>query len=136
MVVVAGLAAVLLAACGDTAGDDPGPTEGPATSTPRPTPPTLPETPPVLPTLPPGASPPPTLPTPPTGELTLTGDVVSGVEPGCVLLDTGAGQFLLIGSAADDVQVGTTATVRGTVRADLATTCQQGTPLEVAEVIR
>jgi hypothetical protein len=61
--------------------------------------------------------------------------VVTGVEAGCLLLRTGTGDYLLLGEAADDLGAGQTVTVRGQIRPDLMTTCQQGTPFEVSEVI-
>lgn len=122
----AALAAVLLAGCADGSGDDgPSPSSPVTPAQPTPEPPgTVPVTPPL--------QPPPTV---RSGELTISGDVVSGVEPGCTLLDTGTGLYLLFGPAADELRTGTTATVRGEVRADMASTCQQGTPFEIIEVL-
>lgn len=128
----------LLAACAGQSGSETTPTGTPATGTPAPSP-TLPGSPPVLPTSPPAppVSPPVVTP-PPTGKpglVTLTGEVFAGVEMGCQLLATGSGDYLLIGSAAEPLRSGDTVTVRGYVRANLATTCQQGTPFEVTEVV-
>jgi hypothetical protein len=124
---VAALAAVLLAGCADDPGDD-APTPTPPAEVPDPTASSGP----TLPISPPGLQPPPTH---RTGELTLTGDVISGVEPNCTLLETDTGLYLLFGGALDELRVGTTATVRGEVQANMASTCQQGTPFEVFEVI-
>ncbi|HLU33459.1 MAG TPA: hypothetical protein VKZ74_05495 [Natronosporangium sp.] len=75
-------------------------------------------------------------PTAPRGsELTLTGDVVAGVEHGCKLLSTGEGDYLLFGSRSEELRYGTTVTVRGRLRPDIASICQQGTPFEVTEVL-
>jgi hypothetical protein len=135
------LAGALLTACADgTGGDQPGeprPTPSPSTPTLTPTPstPTLP----VLPTLPPTPTSPPTIQPQPTdrgGEVTLTGEVIEGVEAGCRLLRTSTGEYLLIGEAANQLRVGATVSVRGQVRTDVATICQQGTPFQVAEVLR
>jgi hypothetical protein len=126
-------AGVLLTGCaGDSGGDEPTPSpSSPATPSPS-----LP--PPVLPTLP-GSPPVPSLSPPSTGrsgELTLTGELVSGVEAGCLLLETDAGQYLLFGEAAQELSAGATVTITGRVRTDMMSTCQQGTPFEVTEVLR
>jgi hypothetical protein len=131
---VAALAAVLLAGCAGGSGDDD------AQSSPSATPPaTAPSPPATGPTEPPSTIPvsPPLRPpsTIRSGELTISGDIVAGVEPGCTLLDTGTALFLLFGPDIDELRTGTTATVRGEVRADMASTCQQGTPFEIIEVI-
>lgn len=119
---------MVMSACADGAGgSDPTPsppsgTESPAPGPSIPSPPGVPS---------PPAPPPPSVPT----GATLTGEVVTGVEAGCLLLRTGTGDYLLLGEAADDLGAGQTVTVRGQIRPDLMTTCQQGTPFEVSEVI-
>jgi hypothetical protein len=73
----------------------------------------------------------------PTGDLTLTGTVVEGVEANCLLLDSPAGSYLLLAQPGVDrslFRVGARITVRGRVGADIMTTCQQGTPFMVVEV--
>ena len=131
-VTLAAAAAAILLAAGCAAE----PTEPPPTGTP-----TLPglttPAPPGGPTLPPQipVSPPQLPPTDRGGEATITGEVAAGVEPGCVLLQTELGEFLLFGPAAEQVQMGSTATLRGMPRPDMATTCQQGVPFEVTEVV-
>ncbi|MPZ25075.1 MAG: hypothetical protein GEV12_01130 [Micromonosporaceae bacterium] len=136
------LAAALLGACGgESGGPEPSPsTEAPGTPTPpaSPSPPTT--APPTTEPVPPGQPPlsPPVVVPPPTdrpGQTTLSGQVYAGVEAGCRLLRTESGDYLLIGQAAESAQLGSTVTVRGQVRADMATTCQQGTPFEVSEVL-
>jgi hypothetical protein len=131
----AALAAVLLAGCAGGDGDDEAASAPPPTApvTPPPAPPaTGPVEPPsTIPVTPP-LRPPPTI---RSGELTISGDIVAGVEPGCKLLDTGTALYLLFGPEVDDLRTGGTATVRGEVRADMASTCQQGTPFEIIEVI-
>jgi hypothetical protein len=125
------LTGVLLAGCAGDAGDD---QQSPSPSTPAAPSPSLP--PPALPTLPsvpPPVSPPPTS---RTGEVTLTGEVVEGVEAGCLLLETTAGQYLLFGEPVEQLRGGAAVTVRGTVHPEMASTCQQGTPFEVTEVVR
>lgn len=122
------LAAVLLAACAGER-DEPPPPEATVTTSPTatPSPPGFP-----MPTLPPTPLPP----TPSrTAESTLTGEVGTGVEAGCILLHTELGDYLLLGEVAEDLPVGDTVTVRGQVRRDLSTICQQGTPFEVTEVL-
>ena len=132
--VAALVAGVLLAGCGGDAGDDE-PTPSP--SSPGPPSPSLPS--PVLPTLPPESPPVPPI-SPPstgrTGEVTLTGELVSGVEAGCLLLETDTGEYLLFGEPVEQLRTGGTVTVRGQVRNDMMSTCQQGTPFEVTEVLR
>lgn len=72
--------------------------------------------------------------TPGAGDVTVTGIVRTGVEAGCLLLDTDTEDYLLL--ADDDAQLrpGVTVQVRGTPKPGMATTCQQGVPLEVHEV--
>lgn len=81
------------------------------------------------------------LPTPtPSGKpsggasMEISGTVVQGVEMGCRLID----QYLLLpgpGINRDDLRIGATLTVRGQVRKDMMSTCQQGTPFEVTEIV-
>lgn len=125
------LLALALAGCTGGPGS-PSPTTGtpsPPTGTPSPTGPAE------IPSLP--ASPPPLLPseTPRGPELTLTGEVVEGVELNCRVLQTDTGEYLLIGEAARELPLGETVTVRGQPQPGLATTCQQGTPFQVTEVL-
>jgi hypothetical protein len=71
---------------------------------------------------------------PSPGEMTLTGQIVEGVEAGCRLLD----DYLLLpgpGISRDDIRAGLTVTVRGRVERGMMTTCQQGTPFIVTEVL-
>lgn len=73
----------------------------------------------------------------PAPETTITGQVVEGVEAGCLLLATSAGEYLLvipphIGRSA--VRAGARLVVRGRVEPDLVSYCQQGTPFVVSEV--
>jgi hypothetical protein len=70
-------------------------------------------------------------------EMTLSGQVVEGVEAGCLLLDTGDGEYLLVvpghvGRSA--VRAGARLVVRGRVEPGLVSYCQQGTPFLVSEV--
>ena len=132
---VAGLAAVamavLLAACADAPGEPeetPSPSP-PATPTVTPTPP--------MPTPAPPGTPVPPMPSPsPGAEQTITGLLIEGVEPGCVLLrtDTGA-EYLLLGEQVDELRLESTVTVRGYADPGAVTTCMQGVPFHVQEVV-
>jgi hypothetical protein len=110
------LLAGLLSACAGSDGDDAGagqgattaPTTSPATSGPVAT----------------------TEPAPPSGEVTVTGTVAEGVEPGCLLLDG----YLLVGGDRDKLRPGARVAVTGRVDRGLLSTCQQGVPLVVASV--
>lgn len=72
-------------------------------------------------------------PVPSRQELTLRGRVQAGVEPGCVVLVTETGLFLLLGADPRVVRAGAEVVVEGAVRPGQATTCQQGTPFAVRE---
>jgi hypothetical protein len=110
------LAGLLLAACGG-ADRDGGGAQGGAT--------TVPDDPPV-------AGPP-----PPTGEVTLVGTVMAGVEPNCLLLDAeNGGRYLLIGGRRAELRPGRRVAVTGRVDRNLLSTCQQGEPLVVASIER
>jgi hypothetical protein len=85
---------------------------------------------------PPVDNPPPptsTAPVPEAEEVTAEGVVRSGVEAGCLLLDTGTVDYLLLGGDRDVLRPDRSVRVRGTPRPDAVTTCQQGVPLEVRE---
>ncbi|HEY8471448.1 MAG TPA: hypothetical protein VIL37_02295 [Natronosporangium sp.] len=140
-VAIAALAAglLLLAGCGDdTPGDQPEPS--PTSPTPSESTTPSPSLPPTVPTTPPSGAPsvPPISPpsTDRPGEITISGELVSGVEPNCLLLSTGSGDYLLFGEPVADLRAGDSATLRGRVRSDMMSTCQQGTPFEVTEVLR
>ncbi|RIV39482.1 hypothetical protein [Micromonospora radicis] len=67
-----------------------------------------------------------------TSELTLTGRIEAGVEPGCLLLDG----YLLLGGPRDVLTAGATVTVTGRPAPGMLTTCQQGTPFQVSTAKR
>ncbi|MBX6357008.1 MAG: hypothetical protein IRZ05_14290 [Micromonosporaceae bacterium] len=70
-------------------------------------------------------------------EITITGRVFEGVEAGCLLLDTGAGDYLLVVPRHLDrsaVRAGARLVVRGRVEPGLVSYCQQGTPFLVSEI--
>jgi hypothetical protein len=114
LLLVAGL---LVAACAEPGRDDSGPGQGGATT---------------VPTTLPGMV---TGPTRPAGEVTVTGTVRKGVEPGCLLLDAGGGgSYLLVGGERAELQPGARVAVTGRVDRGLFSTCQQGEPLVVASI--
>jgi hypothetical protein len=81
------------------------------------------------------ADPPATTQAPPAGELTVTGTVIEGVEPGCLLLDAEGGQrYLLVGGDRAELRAGSRVAVTGRVERDLLSTCQQGEPLVVSAI--
>jgi Protein of unknown function (DUF5818) len=121
LAVLAGLllAGLLAAACAEPDGDDSGPAQGAATTAPT----TVPGDPPV------------TKPAKPVGEVTVTGTVQEGVEPGCLLLDADGGtRYLLVGGERAELAPGSRVAVTGRVDRDLLSTCQQGEPLVVASI--
>lgn len=66
--------------------------------------------------------------------ITVNGTVAEGVEAGCLTISDAQGTWTLVGATAD-LKPGDTVTLRGTVREDLATICQQGPVLWVDEVL-
>ena len=111
------LVGLLLAACAEPDGNDSG--AGGATTAPT----TLP------------GNPPATKPAQPPGEVTVTGTVVEGVEPGCLLLNAEDGhRYLLVGGDRAELQAGAKVSVTGRVDRGLLSTCQQGEPLVVASI--
>lgn len=63
-----------------------------------------------------------------------TGEVVAGVEPGCLLLDNGENRYLLLGSKDNQLTPGRRVTVAGVADPGTPTTCMEGIPLRVTEV--
>jgi hypothetical protein len=123
------LAVALLAACADTgAGDGEaagggGPTTAPET---LPTAPTTPTTTP-SPTTAPGS--------PGTSQITVTGTLSDGVEPGCLLLQSEQGtEYLLVGGDRGKLTAGGRVQVTGVLSPDLLSICQQGQPLLVRSI--
>ncbi len=63
-----------------------------------------------------------------------TGEVVAGVEPGCLLLDNGEIRYLLLGGDRDQLRPGRRVAVSGVADPGTPTTCMEGIPLHVTEV--
>jgi Protein of unknown function (DUF5818) len=111
------LAGLLAAACAEPDRDDSGPGQGGATT---------------VPTTLPGKG---TEPAGPAGQVTITGLVRHGVEPGCVLLDAEAGgRYLLVDGKRAELRPGRRVAVTGRVDPSLLSTCQEGQPLVVARI--
>ncbi|MFC3895653.1 hypothetical protein ACFOWZ_29610 [Lentzea rhizosphaerae] len=68
--------------------------------------------------------------------MTVRGTVSTGVEPGCVLLDTGSTQYLLLGADPAIAVAGAQVEVTGKPDPGAMTTCQQGTPFTVVKTQR
>jgi hypothetical protein len=116
------LAVALLAACADQDAGDGGAASG--GSGPTTTPGTSPSQP---PTTEPGSG--------GKREVTATGTVRAGVEPGCMLLKTDQGQvYLLVGGDRGQLREGNRVQVSGQLAPDLLSTCQEGQPLLVRSV--
>ena len=112
------LAGLLAAACAQPARDDAGAGQGGAAATSS--------------TIVPDKR---TEPTRPAVEVTVTGTVRAGVEPGCLLLeDQAGGRFLLVGGERAQLTPGRRVAVTGRVDRGLLSTCQQGEPLVVASI--
>ncbi|MGO1052729.1 hypothetical protein [Crossiella sp. CA198] len=78
------------------------------------------------------SAPPPSSPAPTSGQLTLQGKVSAGVESGCLVMESGGKQYLLVGGDPAVVKPGAEVEVRGVLKPELASFCQQGEPLEVS----
>jgi hypothetical protein len=66
------------------------------------------------------------------GQIQVSGTIVAGVEPGCLLLDAGGPeQYLLIGGDKSVLRPGARVEVTGMPFDNVMSTCQQGRPLEV-----
>jgi hypothetical protein len=75
---------------------------------------------------------------PPTAGPTVTVDgvVEKGVEPGCLVLRAGSTSYLLQGAVASSAPVAVPVRVSGQLLDNVASYCQQGTPIEVSSIIR
>ena len=109
------LAGLLVAACAEPDGNDSGAGGGATT----------------VPTTLPGTG---TGQTPPADEVTVTGTVIEGVEPNCLLLTGGGRTYLLVGGDRAELRAGARVAVTGRVDRGLLSTCQQGEPLVVASI--
>ncbi len=74
------------------------------------------------------------VPSPDGTSVTATGTVTAGVESGCLVLTSNGTTYLLLG-AHEALRVGARVTVDGTLAEGVATTCQQGVPLQVRTVV-
>lgn len=63
----------------------------------------------------------------------LRGTVQAGVEPGCLILESGGKTYGLYGGDPAVVSAGAKVRVRGVPQPDMVTTCQQGIPFQVTE---
>ncbi len=63
-----------------------------------------------------------------------TGTVQRGVEPGCLILDTGKERFVLLSKDKSKLTAGSKVEVTGVRSAGQISYCQQGNPLEVQSV--
>ncbi|MEU7477038.1 hypothetical protein AB0A63_13710 [Lentzea sp. NPDC042327] len=68
--------------------------------------------------------------------MTVRGTVSGGVESGCLLLDTGTAQYLLLGADPAIAVAGAVVEVSGRAEPGAMTTCQQGTPFQVTRTQR
>lgn len=68
--------------------------------------------------------------------MTVRGTVAAGVEAGCLILDTGTAQYLLLGADPAIAVAGAEVEVTGRAQPGQMTTCQQGTPFEVQKIKR
>jgi Protein of unknown function (DUF5818) len=143
-VVAAGLAAVLaLGACSTGGGDDQGQAAQGVTSTSPPTTAAPSTAAPTTKPAPTTAAPTTTAPPPSsTAEMPrdrikvlATGTVQEGVEPGCLILDTGKGQrYVLLSKDTSKLKPGAKVAVVGVRATGQVSYCQQGQPLEVQSV--
>lgn len=70
-------------------------------------------------------------------EMTVSGTVVEGVEPSCLILQTSGKDYLLMLPASMDrskVRAGAKLVVRGRLQPGMMSYCQQGTPFMVSSV--
>jgi Protein of unknown function (DUF5818) len=121
------LAVALLAACADRDAGNGGAASGGSAPT------TAPETLPTAPTT--SASSPTTAPGSGKHQLTATGTLRDGVEPGCLLLQADQGTvYLLVGGDRGKLTGGGRVQVTGMLAPDLLSTCQEGKPLLVSSI--
>ncbi|SRR6266536_5684886 len=119
------LTAGLMTGCASGSGTA-GPSSGPGSASGAPAP-TAPS-----PSAPSPSAPSPSAPSPSAGDITLSGPVEAGAEPGCLLLRANGRVYLLTGGDKNIVKAGSTVTVRGHV-VQVMSHCMQGEPFEVTE---
>lgn len=64
----------------------------------------------------------------------VTGTVVSGTEPGCLLLDTAVRRYQLVGGGDTPLAPGQQVTVTGLADPNTTSSCEQTIPLTVSDV--
>lgn len=132
-----GLTAVLLCLMLASCGAQQAPPQAPASSSPT-SDTSTPDLPAPLPPSSAPITPPPT--TTPSRALepgmTVRGTVSGGVESGCLILNTGTAQYLLLGADPAIAVAGAEIEVTGRAQPDQMTTCQQGTPFAVTKTQR
>ncbi|MFS8096664.1 hypothetical protein LFM09_05940 [Lentzea alba] len=130
-----GLTAVLLCLMLASCGAQQAPPQAPASSSPS----SDTSTPDLPAPLPPSSTPITPTPTPSRAlepGMTVRGTVSGGVESGCLILDTGTAQYLLLGADPAIAVAGAEIEVTGRAQPDQMTTCQQGTPFAVTKTQR
>ncbi|MEU0883172.1 hypothetical protein ABZ345_31570 [Lentzea sp. NPDC005914] len=129
-----GLAAVLFCLMLASCAGQQAPPQAPASSSPA----SDTSTPSIPAPLPPSSAPLTTTPTraPQPGAMTVRGTVAGGVEAGCLTLNTGTAQYLLLGADPAIAVAGAEIEVTGRAEPGAMTTCQQGTPFRVEETVR
>jgi hypothetical protein len=75
-------------------------------------------------------------PTPGGRSITVDGVVERGVEPGCLVLRSGAQNYLLQGPGSASAPIEVPVRVTGEVLTGQMSFCQQGTPLRVSSIAR
>jgi hypothetical protein len=68
--------------------------------------------------------------------MTVRGTVSAGAEAGCLILNTGTAQYLLLGADPAIAVAGAEVEVTGRAEPGAMTTCQQGTPFQVTKTQR
>lgn len=68
--------------------------------------------------------------------MTVRGTVSTGAESGCLILNTGTAQYLLLGADPAIAVAGAEIEVTGKADPGAMTTCQQGTPFHVDTTLR
>ncbi|MDT4988650.1 MAG: hypothetical protein QOI74_2744 [Micromonosporaceae bacterium] len=70
---------------------------------------------------------------PPTGDITLTGQIETGVEAHCLILRTNGSTYQLMGGDANIVKAGSNVVVTGHVVKGIMSYCMQGQPFQISQ---